>query len=48
MSIVMNEGVKMSCKSVTNNFFTLLGLLVESSTATAKPKGSIESYPYIR
>ena len=38
MSTVMNEGVKMRCKAVTANLFTVVGLLVEISTAIEKPK----------
>ena len=34
MSTVINEGVEMHFKSVTNNFFTLLGLLDEVVTVT--------------
>ena len=32
MSTVINMGVKMRCKAVTTNFFTVVGLLVEHST----------------
>ena len=49
MSTVINEGVKMSCKEVTENLFTVAGHVVEhSSTAIEKPKGSIEEYLSIR
>ena len=33
MPTVMNKGVNIHCKSVTENAFTLVGLLVEPSTA---------------
>ena len=48
MSTVMNEGVKICCKSVTTQVFTVVGLLVELCTAIAKPKGSLEASPSIR
>ena len=41
MTMVMNNGVKMRCKSVTANVFTLVGLLVEPKQAISKPKGNI-------
>ena len=34
----MNKGVRMCYKAVTDNFFIVVGLLVEPSTAIAKPK----------
>ena len=37
-STVMNEGVNMQRKAVTANLFTVVGLLVEHSTAIAKKK----------
>ena len=46
MSKVMNEGVRMHCKSVMANLFTLVGLLVETSTAIQK-KGSLEASIFI-
>ena len=46
MSTVMNEGVKIVCKSVMTQVFTVVGLLVELGTYIAKSKGSLESYPY--
>ena len=42
MSNVVNKGVKIHCKAVRANFFTVMGLLVELITYTVKPKGSIE------
>ena len=42
MSTVMNEGVKVCCKATATNFFTVVGLLVELSTATSKTKCSPE------
>ena len=48
MSTVMNEGVKISFKVVTTQLFTVVGLLVEISTAIEKSKGSIVAYPSIR
>ena len=34
----------MHCKSVTANFFTLVGLLFELSKLIENPKGSLEAY----
>ena len=45
MLTAMNEGVKMRCKSVMTNFFTIVGLLVEPGAAIAKPKSSLEAFP---
>ena len=39
--MTMKEGVKVHYKAVMANFFTVVGLIVETSTAIAKPKGSI-------
>ena len=36
ISTVINEGVKVSCKSVKANLLTVVGLLVEPSTAIEK------------
>ena len=36
ISMVINEGVKIRCKAVTNQVFTLVGLLVELATAITK------------
>ena len=44
----MNEGVKMRRKAATTNFSTVVGLLVEISTAIAKPKGYIDAPTSIR
>ena len=44
MSTAINKGIKMRCKSVTANFFTVVGLLVENITAIAKPKGYLEAF----
>ena len=48
MSREKNEGFMMHCKSVMNNFLTVLGLIVEPSTEIAKPKGSIQESLSIR
>ena len=41
--MAMNKGVKMCCKSVTENLFIVVGPLVEPSNIDiAKPKGYIE------
>ena len=42
MSMVMNEGVNICCKSVTTQVYTVIGLLVELVTYIAKAKGYIE------
>ena len=44
MSTVTNEGVNIRCKAVTTNVFTVVGLLVELSTAIEKSKGYIKSF----
>ena len=44
MPTVMNEGVRICCKTVTTKVITLVGLLVELGTALSKPKGSLEAY----
>ena len=36
ISNVMNEGVRMSCKSVTTKFYTIVGLLIEIIIAIGK------------
>ena len=43
MSRVRNKGVMMHCKEVTANLLTVVGLLVEPSTAIVKPKGYLEA-----
>ena len=43
-----NGGFNMCCKAVMKCFSTVIGLLVELITSIAKPKGSLEVYPYIR
>ena len=48
MSMAMNKGFKTSCKAVTSNVFTVVGLLVEPITATAKPNGYLEVSTFIR
>ena len=49
MSMVMNKVVKMRCKAVTENLFTLVGPLVEPiSTDIVKPKSYIDTYISIR
>ena len=47
MSTVMNKGVNMSYKYVTEKLFTVVGLLVEPITAIGK-KGSLQEYISIR
>ena len=46
MSMVMNEGVKIHCKAVTTQVFTVF--LVELDTAISKSKGSLEAYNPIK
>ena len=41
--MVMNKGVKMRCKSVTANLFTVAGLLVETIADIAKPNVYLEA-----
>ena len=48
MSTVMNEGVDIRCKAVTNQVFAVVGLIVELGTAIVKLMGSLEAYPSIR
>ena len=48
MSMVMHEGVKISCKAVTAQFFTVVGLIVKLGTDIEKPKGYIYASPSIR
>ena len=48
MSTVMNKGFKMHCKLVMENMLKLVGLLVGTITAIAKPKGYLEASIYIR
>ena len=48
MSTVMNEGVKIRCKEVTAQVFTVVGLIVEPGTEITKSKFSIEAYSSIR
>ena len=44
MSTVMNEGVKMCFKAVTENLFKVVGPIVEPiSIAILNPKGSLEA-----
>ena len=47
MSTFMNEGVKIRCKAITANFFTVVGLLVEPSTAIEK-NGYLDESPSSR
>ena len=42
MSTVMNKGVRIHCKAVTTQVFTVLGLLVELVTYIAKSKSFIK------
>ena len=44
MSTVLNKGFKVQCKAVTSNFFTVISILFEPSTAIAKPKSYLEAY----
>ena len=46
--MVMNQGVKIHCKSVTTQVFSVLVLLVELAAAIEKPKGFIEASLSIR
>ena len=46
MSTGMNKEVKIHCKAVTTQVFTVL--LVELGTDMTKSKGSLEAYPSIR
>ena len=46
--MIMNEGVELYFKAVTANLFTVLGLLVESSTPIEIPMGYLEVYISIR
>ena len=48
MSRVINEGVDIRCKAVTNQVFAVVGLIVELGTAIVKLMGSLEAYPSIR
>ena len=43
MSKVMNKGVNTSYKTVTNQVFTVVGLIVELITAIEKLKGYLEA-----
>ena len=45
MSMVMNKGVKSRFKAVMVNFFTIVGILVEPSTAIGVKSGSNEESP---
>ena len=44
----MNEIVKIRCKAVTANLFTVVGLIVGPITVIAKSKSFLDAYPYIR
>ena len=44
ISTVMNKGVKMCCKSVMANLYTVVSLLAEPITSITKPKGYLEAY----
>ena len=46
--MVMNEVVKVYCKAVTTQVFTVVSLLVELGTSIAKSKDYIDAYPSIR
>ena len=48
MSTVMNEGVNMIFRAARARNSTVVGLLVEPITSISKPKGYLESYPFIR
>ena len=43
MSMVMNEGVKIHCRSITTQVFTVVGLLVEIDKSIEKSKGRPEA-----
>ena len=43
ISKFMNEGVNIICKAVTNQFFTVLGLIVELVTDILKSNGDLEA-----
>ena len=43
MSMMMNEGVNMSCKSVTTQVYTVLGLLFELNKPILKTNSFPES-----
>ena len=47
MSTVMNKGVKIHCKAVTTQVFTVVVLLVELGTYIAIENRSLGPYPYI-
>ena len=48
MLTVMKKGANIHCKPVTDNFFTVIDLLVVPCIAIKKPKGYIEAYISIR
>ena len=47
MSTIMNGGVRISCREVTNQVCTVVGLLVDIITTIEKSKGSIKLYTSI-
>ena len=47
MSTEMNNGVKIHCKAVMTQVFTVVGLIIELGKEFEKPKGSLESPPSI-
>ena len=47
MSTVIDEVVKICCKEITTQLFTVVGLLGELGTPIEKPMGYIEAYPSI-
>ena len=44
----MNKRVEICCKSVTTQLFTVVGLIVEPSTAIEKPKSYIQESVSVR
>ena len=44
MLTVMDKGVKMCCKSATENFFTVVGLIFELITYISKTKIYLKAY----
>ena len=47
LSNVINKGVKIICKVVTDKFYTVVVILIELITATEKSKGYNEQYHLI-
>ena len=47
MSTMMKNGFTMNCKEATSNLFKVVGILVGSSKANAKPNNYLEAYSSI-